>query len=687
MSENIIFHNVIGFDRLNDTLISAEKISASLEKYDRTNHLFELGKIELDNTLVHFNNFDSIHRINIYPIINKFFSGTDSVKKNIRWTFIIDAINARNSLFSYQTYNRTETEHHVNFNDLCFRNLNFRIQHFKAQNDTVCFDVRSMNFTEKSGFNVNDFSTKMVIAKTCIHSYNAIFITPFSTLNAQQAFLDFKSADDFNNLFEKVKLNLRLNESKIDFRDVASFAGNLPESGEKISITGMLKGTISNLTCKDIVVNYGKHTHFAGSINFDGLPDIKSTFVYFDTHLLTTRFEDIETLMHSFSHNQKQTLPDIFHKLGKMSFSGSFSGFFNDFVAYGNLNSELGKISSDILIKPDNNNSLQFKGRLAASDFNLGALLNDSSELGLISLNINVDGFNHLSDENINAEVEGMIQKIEINKYSYRNINLKGQFTNKSFNGNININDPNLNMNFMGNIDYSSTTPRFKFNVALNNARLYNLNIDKGDTSQTLSCIISGDFTGSSPEDFTGDIVLNNILFRETGKKFELTNITVSANNNVTGNSLELKSDILDAEIYGKYSLQSFAGTFKDFIKNYLPDSYFSHYLNNKPDTCFLEFDIDFKKMKSFTGYFYPSLVISDQSVLMGKYNPATFECSISGSFNELAFKGNSFRNLQIYSESGDKEISFVAGCESLDINKQIQFKNLLCPHRPYTTA
>jgi len=675
LSGSLILQNVQGFDRLNEPIIIAEKISATLAKFDFENKIFELKKIKLDHAFVHFNTFDSIHRINIYPIIDKLTAQADPNDKSKHWIIMFDAVEANNSLFSFQSYDFKPLARGVNFKDLCFQKLNLRVRNFKVEGDTVSFDVKSCNFIDKSGISIN-VTTKMAISKTSIHGTNTIIMTPYSSLNAQQVFLDFKTVDDFNNIFEKVRLNIKLNESVIDFRDVAYFSDNLWDVKEKITFAGRIKGPINHLTCKDIVIKYGEHTSFTGSIDFDGLPDTKATFVYFDTHNLTTHYKDIEKLINGFLPDQKLTLPDIFHKLGKMSYSGSFSGFFNDFVAYGKLNTDLGEIVSDIMIKPDDDNSLKFKGRLDVFDFNLGSFINASNILGYITMHIDVDGIRHAGDKNIDAMINGNINKIDINKYTYQNILLKGQITNKSYNGSISINDPNINFNFIGNIDYSKNKPEFNFNLDVTYANLFYLNIDKSDSSQIMSCILSADFNGNKFENLNGDLVVKKISFSKSNKKFDLKNVTLSAGNNESGNSYEFKSDLMDAMIFGKYSIETFVGTFKKYIKHYLPDTYFSYKIDQNTDTCNLEFEINFKKMKSFTDYFTPSISISDQSLLMGKYDPRNNNFSFDGSFNELTVRGNCFQNLHVNSESDDGEIKFVAGCEKLIINQQLQFSN-----------
>ena len=105
-------------------------------------------------------------------------------------------------------------------------------------------------------------------------------------------------------------------------------------------------------------------------------------------------------------------------KLRQIQFTGKFTGFPNDFVTYGKLNTGLGKISSDLSIKPDSADMVSFSGRLKTSGFNLGQLAGTEKILGLISMNGQVNGVTS-SDGTVNAHMEGLISQIQINGYDY----------------------------------------------------------------------------------------------------------------------------------------------------------------------------------------------------------------------------------------------------------------------------
>jgi hypothetical protein len=77
--------------------------------------------------------------------------------------------------------------------------------------------------------------------------------------------------------------------------------------------------------------------------------------------------------------------------LGNINFTGTYTGFFTDFVTYGTLRTNLGTVVTDLHMQfPDNSPSL-YSGRVATNNFQLGRFIGDDN-LGNISFNGKISG-------------------------------------------------------------------------------------------------------------------------------------------------------------------------------------------------------------------------------------------------------------------------------------------------------
>jgi hypothetical protein len=102
-------------------------------------------------------------------------------------------------------------------------------------------------------------------------------------------------------------------------------------------------------------------------------------------------------------------------------------------------------------------------------NINLGELTGKQDFLGNLSFNTAVDGYAY-SLKKFAANLTGKIDSIEVKRYKYRDIALKGIFTEKTWDGSINISDGNIKLDLLGMFDFSNKLPEFDF--TLNLARL-----------------------------------------------------------------------------------------------------------------------------------------------------------------------------------------------------------------------
>lgn len=90
-------------------------------------------------------------------------------------------------------------------------------------------------------------------------------------------------------------------------------------------------------------------------------------------------------------------VPPLLERLGNVSFQGEISGYFTDLVTYGQLQTSLGNVKTDLKLSSDKTKGLfAYSGAVKTEDFQLGKLL-DNEELGEITFNLDVHG-RHIAD-------------------------------------------------------------------------------------------------------------------------------------------------------------------------------------------------------------------------------------------------------------------------------------------------
>src|SRR5205085_11964659 len=117
------------------------------------------------------------------------------------------------------------------------------------------------------------------------------------------------------------------------------------------------------------------------------------------------------------------TSPNV-RALSYLRFKGSFTGFVNDFVSYGTIQTALGTLTTDINMKLPKGGEAVYSGTLETDGFQLGTLINDN-KLGIVDFHGDIKG-RSFDWNKINLNIDGIIHRIYYDGYTYQNIKGKG---------------------------------------------------------------------------------------------------------------------------------------------------------------------------------------------------------------------------------------------------------------------
>ena len=198
-------------------------------------------------------------------------------------------------------------------------------------------------------------------------------------------------------------------------------------------------------------------------------------------------------------------VPPLLERLGNVSFQGEISGYFTDLVTYGQLQTSLGNVKTDLKLSSDKTKGLfAYSGAVKTEDFQLGKLL-DNEELGEITFNLDVHG-RHIADHLPAVELKGLIASIDYSRYRYENITLDGEYKQGGFNGKIALDDPNGSIYLNGDVNVASKVPTFNFLAVVNKVRPHDLNLTTKYPDAEFSLKLKANFTGGSVDEMIGEI-------------------------------------------------------------------------------------------------------------------------------------------------------------------------------------
>ena len=644
---NRLYINDILFrDQNNDTLIYSQKITAAIRKIDFKQKTYRLGRVKADNPLVAFT-ADTSGLLNISWYIDMLRARNDTLKKE-RAKIDISQIDINNGRFLLARNEAGAGEKTgINFNSLHLSDINCILEDFSIYNDTTTFNIYNLGFSESGGFKVKRLNSEAELSRNYIR-FNTAFVESDSTiLNISHAGLSVDSSSSFRNFIDDVRLDILLDRSEVSISDLQYFTPSVSRINESFWISGKVMGTVSELRGRNIEISCLDSTYLDCDFDFSGLPDIDNSFIYFGVNDFRSSANDIEKV--NIRGNGPLVLPDIVHMMGTISFDGTFTGFTTDFVTYGKIRSDQGVLKTDISMRPEESNRFRVNGLISGSDIALGYLLEQPEMIGNLSMNVNINGVAY-SMNSFSGDLSGLIDSIEINDYKYRNINLNGSFTEKTWDGSVSISEKNIRMDVLGMFNFNRELPEFDFTLNLANADLHKLNFDKADTTSSLSMLLTANIKGSNIDNVDGEIKLLNSSLKKFGNTLELYNFSIKTFIDDELPAISLRTDYVDADLLGYYDFSGLGAMFNQTLAAIIP----SHFAMPEPDSDdlpnYFSFNINFKNTDKLNNFFRTGLLISENSYLNGeifsdsimKINGEAKKLSIgSNTFNDLSIEGN----------------------------------------------
>ncbi|MGC4104240.1 AsmA family protein [Ferruginibacter sp.] len=480
-----------------DMVVKVKKLNAEADSIDLTAKKIAIKNIMLDGPVFYQSNYTGKRPADYAAAKTSVNVTTPSAYKwnNDGWVFKVNDLQINNGMFQ----NEKETER-LPYTDrfdgqhLLFGSINASIKNIRFEKDTL-FAAVNLATKEKCGFEVKKLQADLKFTPDIMEFNNLDLETNKSRLRNYYSM----SYDGFNesmsDFIHSVMLEGKFKNSIVHSDDIAYFAPALKSWNRSFDIEGTAKGTIDNLVAKNMIIKSG-NTSVDGDIALRGLPDLTNTFIDFKSNSLVTNYKDLIAIIPSLKNVTQPQLP----KLGDIRFRGNFTGFINDFVTYGNINTNLGDVIADINMKLPDNSPATYSGKISSSGFNLGQFLN-SSALGNIALdgNIKGSGFN-LKD--LNAAFKGNVHRLQFSGYTYQDIALDGTFNKQVFTGHGTVNDPNLKISdFNGSISFAEKEMAFNFDAVLDSSNFKNLHFTYDDFA--LKGHFNLNFTGNNIDKFS----------------------------------------------------------------------------------------------------------------------------------------------------------------------------------------
>lgn len=581
----------------------------------------------------------------------------DYFKKDSTSAFKLDCsyIIVQHSGLHYKKHNAEEKAFGINYRDLDFKDINIRIDRFNILNDSISINIESLALTEQSGLRVRQLNTLLSITPRRMLFTDLRLETSDSWFDADTLYFNYNSIADLSDFNQKVNFRFKINKSNIALSEIAYFSPTLKGMNDHFELSGILSGEIPSLSGENVIIQHKSNLYFHSDFNIIGLPDVENSFYYADIYafdgvpgkLSKIRLPDIVA-------NKSISGSEILDNLGRVHYTGNFTGFYNDFVAFGSLITPLGKITSDIRLEQIND-SLGFSGKIKGKNFEIGKLSGIDQAIGATNLSLRLNG-GYSTEYGIAAYMEGNVDNGIINGYAYENMRIEGNLINKLFDGKINLDDPNLAFDFAGIFDFSKQVPFFEFSAIVDKVRLDKLNLFNGDSLPEMAMVIKTNFSGENADNLVGDIFVWDVSYKSLNHNVKLDKLLIQTNKTDSSSIFNIESSAIDLTLTGDYSFSAMSANILSTLSKYFPQLILPARNPSKASNNF-NFTCEVKDVNSITEIILPELKIPPGTKINGNYNASNAEFNTRVQSGSTFYKGLLLNGLSLNLEAGNDTI------------------------------
>lgn len=643
---------------------SIEDLDVNIKETNFNKNDFKIDQIRLIKPLFSLYNYDGLRTL----VEKQQLDSASKLKTEDKNTLLVSIkkINITDGTFMNDELT-TRKKYTDRFDELHFRfdKINGTIDDAVYRNNELISKV-NISTHESCGLDVKKLEASVKMNSDVMEFKNLDIITNKSRIGNYYAMHYVNFNEDMKNFITNIKLEGDLKESKVHTDDIAFFAPELKDWHRLVQVNGLVNGTIDQLKIKDAYLNTNQTT-IKGDLNLKNIPDVDHLFLIFNSTGSTTTFNELTQFIPSISKIKQPQLT----RLGNIYFKGNFTGFFNEFVAKGNINTDLGNIQSEIEIKLPEKGIPTYYGDIKTTGFNLGEFINNKL-LGRISLNGNIEG-SGFTIKDMKNSFNGIIPQIEFNGYNYKNIRTNGSFKNNKFAGSISILDSNLMLkNLAGEIGFYPDKIGFNLQADVEKANLKNLKISKQNLS--FGGKFNLNFSGSNIDDFLGQAEIYDANLSNDNNKLSFEKLILSSSIDGNIKNLSLVSNELNASIIGKFKIMELPNAFNLFLHKYYP-SYISEpkkYVSNQE----FDFDIKTNNIQDYLSLINKNISGGNNANIKGNLNLSKNELNVQADIPDFGYEEKKFSYIKVDGKGNFNNLSANIDIEQIMFSDSLIFPN-----------
>ncbi len=472
----------------------------------------------------------------------------------------IQSLVIRNGTISYD---QLDAPRSATFNPrhLSFDNISTHLMLHTLTDDSLALNVKKISAKEQSGMELKALSFEVNAGRKGTQVNDIWLDLPDSRIRINNITAAYRFNKDGTLDRNSLRYQIQVDRSEITPSDLSFLKQELKNATGTIAMQTELSGTSNSINVNSIRIHdtNGK-IGLKGSGHLRDINTVPKWSLNFSDMKLSS--EGIQFLAKNLN-GKRVNIPDEVIRLGNIFFKGNAYGQGRVVSGRGTIRTDAGEATFDISL-----NDRSFKGDIKTSGVELGHIL-DNKALGKVIADIKLKGTTATASKATipfdDIDVRGKVSWFDYNGYSYKNIDVDGKYSDKTFNGNFSINDPHGQVDLKGMVRLA---PVLSTNIIAKvdhfNPRELKVTDALGD--RTFSFEAKANFSGTNISDVNGTLDIQNLNVSGSDGTWHLNAASLESGSRGKKRFTNVACDYLDAYIEGSYDYMSIPQSFANLV-------------------------------------------------------------------------------------------------------------------------
>ncbi|MDR3711804.1 MAG: translocation/assembly module TamB domain-containing protein [Puia sp.] len=478
------------------------------------------------------------------------------------WQFEIASLLLDNNDLQYDDNTKKKIPQGIDYNHLKVDGLVIHGDNLQITPHEYRGRIASASFTEQSGFTLRQLSTRFLYNDNGAQLKDLDLRTGHSEIRGQ-SLVKYPSLQAISRSPGLLNMDLSFDKSRIALRDVLSFVPALAASfkGKEalmFTFSGKLRGSLRDLDIPSLELSAPQNTFLSAKGHIRGLPNINKAFFDLQTVRIGTGSRDLENLL------PKGTLPSSVRIPDHLLVAGNFRGGIKAFRTKLALQSSSGNGQFDASLS-QSDKSYDIKASL--DRLNLGALLRQEQDLGLVTLEATLkgDGFDY---KTLHADLHAELASAVLKGYSYTGLALEGSLDGGQGKLHAAIRDTSIRFNLdLTASDLARKFPAVQMDWQLDTLDLHALHL----LTDTLGFrgLVHADFADTNPDSLQGRLTISGLSMVMGLQHLSTDSILLLAQRQDNVQDITLHSEMADVDWKGVYKVTETADALQQVLRHY----------------------------------------------------------------------------------------------------------------------